>query len=71
MVAVEVVRYGDFDMSVTDSVWINEKMPNKAFNPKTLGEFGWDRDTERVFRVLKAAGFKKLYTQPITIGGEH
>lgn len=68
MVIIELKVYGDFDIPVTDSVWINEVL-DSAPPSLTCNMFDNDEDISRAVRELKQYGFKKVKTKALAVGG--
>ena len=63
---VRLVAYGDFDIPQTRSVWVapaNTTVPPSA-------TYGRDTNIERAERDLQDAGFTKVHTRVLTVGGE-
>lgn len=69
MVVIEVQGYGDYDVPVTQSVWINPDLDNKSFEVSSLGNFGDDHNDSSIIKKLKAHGFKQVPTSKVIWGG--
>lgn len=68
MIVIELKVYGDFDIPVTHSVWINESLD---FVPQSLASsaFENDKDVDLAVRELKKFGFRKAKTKALCVGG--
>jgi hypothetical protein len=66
MQIVEIQVYGDFDIPVTESVWVSLSDVNIDLN---IGSFDNDQDASVVELQLTKLGFKKVKTTTIEIGG--
>lgn len=68
MTFIELIRYGDFEVPYTDSVWINEHIDSFKGSSELSQKLSLEEDINVAYNRLKKLGFRKLRTKKVIMG---